>query len=669
MGLLGASRLTREGVPVVDPVWRKLMNRFLSVVGLKRTVHLKSHRKVIVPLTWGFIKPVILIPENHKEWPEDQKSSALLHELSHIKRADFLITLFVRLSQALFWFNPLSWIVFRRMKREQERACDNLVLKSGIKPSTYAANLLLFRGAAGLRWAPQAALLGIYGRSSFSERLASILKQKLTFKEVTMKTKIFFGALVILSLVFIGSARSSEAAPDMVLHQDIYSMNPDILYETGIAIQSAADDTSDQDKKKTEKNQKQEKEQKEKQKEHEQHTIVITNPEGKKTPIEVTILHGDKKEVFQSDKSITIKKGEKGELFILDADGKEMKVIEGKPIRISVKDGTIEMVHLDDVVTADGLIEFAEAEDIEFADGKHVFFIGKEGDKKDLNMFVVTGKDGKIMKLGKEGGHGWVVRSVEGEEGKSLKWTVKKDEGGHAIDFYTKAGKDGKVWIHKDEEGQKEVDIHVDTGKDVKVWTHKDTGKDKDVYVHVSPHTEGKVFSWTEKPDHKGIEESLKKIRENLKKLKAQGADIEESLKSLEELEKKLAKRHEALVDHYDIEKSPVAYSIVKKEKGDKDSKDVYIKMSEGRSAVGYFSGEGEAQVIYSISKGEQSRGVYDKTIARLKKEMPEGVKLEPEFDEESGVIKIKITMKDGESFNKELIKKITDIIEEETIK
>jgi hypothetical protein len=63
-------------------------------------------------------------------------------------------------------------------------ACDELVLRAGIRPSAYAASLLAFRRSAGFRWNPSAALLGFVRRSSFQDRMAAILKQKLTIMEV-----------------------------------------------------------------------------------------------------------------------------------------------------------------------------------------------------------------------------------------------------------------------------------------------------------------------------------------------------------------------------------------------------------------------------------------------------------------------------------------------------
>ncbi|MFH1572534.1 MAG: M56 family metallopeptidase, partial [Acidobacteriota bacterium] len=211
LGILGAYRLTRNGEDLADPALRMLLARFFAVLRLRRAVCLKSHREVAVPFTWGFFRPVILIPAGHEQWTEDQRSSALLHEVSHIKRADFLVMLLVRLSRAVFWFNPLTWIVIRYLKKEQERACDDLVLAAGIKPSAYAAALLSFKRSSGCRSHASPAFPGLLGAASFNERLAAILREGLTCKEVTLKTKLMLAIVVILSVALIGMARPSKA--------------------------------------------------------------------------------------------------------------------------------------------------------------------------------------------------------------------------------------------------------------------------------------------------------------------------------------------------------------------------------------------------------------------------------------------------------------------------
>jgi len=214
-GLYAARQLTRKGVTVRGYPWNKLRKLFFRNTPIRKSIRLIRNDRVMVPMTWGFRQPVILLPGASSGWSIDQCSAALFHELAHIERGDFLIRLLARLSCSLYWFNPLAWIVFQRLKKEQEKACDELVLRAGVKPSTYAACLLQLRKSIpdGKRF-PVAAL-GMAGQSEFKERLHSILKKQTHIKEVTMKTKLTFFVLVIFAIVLVGTARPYQAqTPD-----------------------------------------------------------------------------------------------------------------------------------------------------------------------------------------------------------------------------------------------------------------------------------------------------------------------------------------------------------------------------------------------------------------------------------------------------------------------
>ncbi len=294
LGLRGAVRLTRGGRDMVDSIWKRLISRFLAAVSLRRKVHLLSHEGIRIPLTWGFIRPVVMMPAGSEAWNEGQRSTALYHELAHVKRGDFLIMLLARLSRALYWFNPLSWFVFRMIHKEQEKACDELVLKAGIKPSTYAENLLLIRNSVPLHWNPPAAVLGALGRSQLNDRLVAILKQKLNFEEVKMKTKIMLGILVVLSISFIGMARpvSPEAGTAEALAAD------NTVMDLTVPFMVADASPQDQEKQK-EKKEKKEKEEQQKAKEGKEKTVnVWTAKKGEEGTIQITIVDkGEKKTI------------------------------------------------------------------------------------------------------------------------------------------------------------------------------------------------------------------------------------------------------------------------------------------------------------------------------------------------------------------------------------
>jgi len=94
------------------------------------------------PITWGVFAPVILLPRAALAWPRERLHAVLLHELAHIRRRDCLVQALSHIVCAIYWPNPLVWIGARSLRREAEMAADDAVIVSGVKPSTYAGELL-----------------------------------------------------------------------------------------------------------------------------------------------------------------------------------------------------------------------------------------------------------------------------------------------------------------------------------------------------------------------------------------------------------------------------------------------------------------------------------------------------------------------------------------------
>ena len=94
------------------------------------------------PVTWGVLAPVILLPRAALSWPRERLHAVLLHELAHIRRRDSLVQALSHLVCAIYWPNPLVWVGAHRLRREAEMAADDAVIVSGIKPSSYAGELL-----------------------------------------------------------------------------------------------------------------------------------------------------------------------------------------------------------------------------------------------------------------------------------------------------------------------------------------------------------------------------------------------------------------------------------------------------------------------------------------------------------------------------------------------
>jgi beta-lactamase regulating signal transducer with metallopeptidase domain len=200
---LGTARLslwTRRARPVIDGTWLSLTRRLADRLQIERPVSLLRSARACIPMTWGIVYPVVLLPSDADDWPEDRRAVVLLHELAHVQRFDALTQFIAQFAIALFWFNPLVWFAARQMRSERERACDDVVLACGARASDYATDLLqIARGLAGSAGAPAVAALAMARRGEFEGRLLAILDPR-TRRQSVSRTRTFVASLGVIAL-------------------------------------------------------------------------------------------------------------------------------------------------------------------------------------------------------------------------------------------------------------------------------------------------------------------------------------------------------------------------------------------------------------------------------------------------------------------------------------
>lgn len=111
--------------------------------GIKKNIQLWYSNKVNTPLTFGFLKPVILLPFallNHLTVEETE--ALIIHELTHIKNNDYLLNWILLITDALYFFNPFFKIAVQKIKLEREKNCDIQVLQFNYSSILYAEVLL-----------------------------------------------------------------------------------------------------------------------------------------------------------------------------------------------------------------------------------------------------------------------------------------------------------------------------------------------------------------------------------------------------------------------------------------------------------------------------------------------------------------------------------------------
>jgi beta-lactamase regulating signal transducer with metallopeptidase domain len=126
-------------------------------------------------MTSGLRRPLLLLCRQARFWAVERRRVVLLHELAHVRRADLLWLLLSEAAIAIYWWHPLAWVLTRQVRRDCERACDDLVLTAGTKPSVYAGHLLgIFRSLSAAAH-PVAPAVASERPSHFEGRLRAIL--------------------------------------------------------------------------------------------------------------------------------------------------------------------------------------------------------------------------------------------------------------------------------------------------------------------------------------------------------------------------------------------------------------------------------------------------------------------------------------------------------------
>ena len=211
LGRIQLRRMAMNTCVLSTPEWIRLLAEASETLGLHRRVVLLQSRESVMPLTWGWLRPKVLMPAEAEQWPVERRRIVLLHELAHVKRRDCLTQDITRMACALYGFNPLVWIAARQMRVERERACDDLVLNGGCKASEYAGHLVQI--ATTFRHAPQAAGIAMARRSNLEQRVTAIVDATQARR---LRPAGLVGVIISIAAVifYIGGYKTSAADED-----------------------------------------------------------------------------------------------------------------------------------------------------------------------------------------------------------------------------------------------------------------------------------------------------------------------------------------------------------------------------------------------------------------------------------------------------------------------
>jgi GWxTD domain-containing protein len=121
-----------------------VFHRLAHRIEVPRPIRLLHSTLVQVPTVIGWLRPVVLIPLGCLSGLSPSQVEAILaHELAHILRRDYLVSILQSIVEALLFYHPAVWWVSRHIRREREHCCDDLAVQ-------YTGDVLAYARALSL---------------------------------------------------------------------------------------------------------------------------------------------------------------------------------------------------------------------------------------------------------------------------------------------------------------------------------------------------------------------------------------------------------------------------------------------------------------------------------------------------------------------------------------
>jgi len=176
IGVISLRRIVSDAKELSSAPWSTLSHDLSKQLNLRRAPRLMQSEQAVMPMTVRGLLPIVLLPNEAEHWSNERRSIVVLHELVHIKRRDVLTSMLAQITCALHWFNPFAWYALFQLRKEQERACDEQVLSTGVNATEYADHLFeIARSFRSAGW-PAVTATGIASRSQLEDRLTAILR-------------------------------------------------------------------------------------------------------------------------------------------------------------------------------------------------------------------------------------------------------------------------------------------------------------------------------------------------------------------------------------------------------------------------------------------------------------------------------------------------------------
>jgi TonB family protein len=229
--LLGLARLSwirSRARRLDDGMWPTLAVEIARANGIRRPITLLHSDHPSLLFTWGFLRPIVVLPRDANDWSLERAHIVLCHELAHVRRGDWLALLTAELLRAAYWFNPLTWMIGKQLRDESERACDDEVMSQGVEGTEYATELLALARILNAERPGWVAAPAMARPSSLERRVTAMVNGQINRQPVGRAPRVLILAMLFTLAVAIGGF--SAAA------QTFASFDGSVLDQTGNVV-------------------------------------------------------------------------------------------------------------------------------------------------------------------------------------------------------------------------------------------------------------------------------------------------------------------------------------------------------------------------------------------------------------------------------------------------
>ena len=182
-----------------DISWTNKAQEICKNLKIVKTVSLYFSENISIPLTIGYLKPIIIFPLSLiNNLDSNQVEAILMHELSHIKRHDYLLNILQCIMETILCFNPFVWLISKTIRLERENCCDDMVIDADYNNFTYSKALLVIAQQNSQHYA-----LAMASAGNKKYPLLNRIKRLNTMETKDSLPK--FNLLVIITIAAIGT--------------------------------------------------------------------------------------------------------------------------------------------------------------------------------------------------------------------------------------------------------------------------------------------------------------------------------------------------------------------------------------------------------------------------------------------------------------------------------